>query len=233
MVRINIGNLYFRCKRKAIFINFLRVLWGVDGSSCDWLQKHFHNWTSRSTLRKSVGIWSYSSLHFPAFGLNTEKCGPKSLRNPLPADHLRINKINNNPKRFVLVYPIFRWINKIKLNYFAVKLSILLQNHLQYKNKFTWISGVIRWIFSDCHLFCLITPNTDVVHAVQSNQYFVIFHQNIWGRLFEIHLLLNPGSLVFSEGSVLQAYWFEETFFQAEKWEYLNMVWKWNYGKSF
>ena len=56
----------------------------------------------------SVGIWSYSSLHFPAFGLNTEKCGPKSLRNPLPADHLRINKINNNPKRFVLVYPIFR-----------------------------------------------------------------------------------------------------------------------------
>ena len=166
---------------------------------------------------KSVGIWSYSSLHFPAFGLNTEKCGPKLLRNPLPADHLRINKINDNPKRFILLYLIFRWINKTKLKYFAVKFSILLQTHLQYKNKFT----------------CLITPNTDVFHAVQSNQYFVILHQNIWGRMFEIHLLLNPGSLVFSKGCVLQAYWFGETFFQAEKWDYLNMIWKWNYVKAF
>ena len=59
--------------------------------------------------------------------------------NPLPADHLRINKINDNSKRFILLYPIFRWINKIKLKYFVVKFSILLQNHLQYKNNKSYL----------------------------------------------------------------------------------------------
>ena len=59
--------------------------------------------------------------------------------NPLPAHHLRINKINDNSKRFILLYPIFRWINKIKLKYFVVKFSILLQNHLQYKNNKSYL----------------------------------------------------------------------------------------------
>ena len=56
------------------------------------------------------------------------------LHNSLPADHLRKNKINDNPKRFILLYPIFRLINQIKLKYFVVKFLILLQNHFQYKN---------------------------------------------------------------------------------------------------
>ena len=58
---------------------------------------------------------------------------------PLPAYHLRINKINDSPKRFILLYPIFRWINKIKLKYFIVNFSILLQNHLQYKNNKSYL----------------------------------------------------------------------------------------------
>ena len=58
----------------------------------------------------------------------------------------------------------------------------------------------------------------------QSNQYFAILHHNMWGYLFEILLLMNPGSLVLSEGRALQIGWFGETCFQVMKWDYLNMV---------
>ena len=49
-------------------------------------------------------------------------------------------------------------------------------------------------------------------------------HHNMWGYLFEILLLMNPGSLVLSEGRALQIGWFGETCFQVVKWDYLNMV---------
>ena len=39
---------------------------------------------------------------------------------------------------------------------------------------------------------------------VQSNQYFAILPHNMQGYLFEILLLMNPGSLVFSKGRTLQ-----------------------------
>ena len=35
---------------------------------------------------------------------------------------------------------------------------------------------------------------------VQSNQYFAILHHNMGGYLYKILLLMNPGSLVLSEG---------------------------------
>ena len=39
---------------------------------------------------------------------------------------------------------------------------------------------------------------------VQNNQYFGVLHHNMWGYLFKILLLMNPGSLVLSEGRALQ-----------------------------
>ena len=80
-------------------------------------------------------------------------------QNPLPADHLRINKINDNPKRFILLYPTFRWINKIKLEYFVVKFSILLQ------------CMIFQEDWSSCYIlltdpFCVITLTSwDTVHC--------------------------------------------------------------------
>ena len=38
---------------------------------------------------------------------------------------------------------------------FAIKSNILLHNILVLSCLFTWISDITRWIFSDCHLFCL------------------------------------------------------------------------------
>ena len=60
---------------------------------------------------------------------------------------------------------------------------------------------------------------------VQSNQYFMILHHNMWGYLFEIALLMNSGSLVLKEGSALQIGLFDATCFQVVKWDYVNMVW--------
>ena len=60
---------------------------------------------------------------------------------------------------------------------------------------------------------------------VQSNQYFMILHDNMWGYLFEIVLLMNPVSLVLKEGSALQIGLFDVTCFQVVKWDYVNMVW--------
>ena len=50
----------------------------------------------------------------------------------LPADHLRINKINDNPKRFILLYLIFRWIKKIKLKYFILKFTWIIHLNIEY-----------------------------------------------------------------------------------------------------
>ena len=95
-----------------------------------------------------------------------------ALMRILIGPNIAVNKINDNPKR---LYSIFRWI--IQVNFTIKYFSFIFL--------FTWISGIIRWIFLNCHLFCLflngqlvkdIAANTDT----KSNITFILhffFHE--------------------------------------------------------